>query len=78
MSIQQPNADSWVQTYFYDAARRMSGIASPAGSFGYTYDSVAQMQVANLALPNGAYITNTYDIVARQTSTKLKNSGGTN
>src|SRR5205807_2210211 len=78
LSLQQPTADAWTQTYAYDGAKRLTNTFSPAGSFGYSYDATRQMQVANLALPNGAYITNTYDSVARLLSTTLKNSGNTN
>jgi YD repeat-containing protein len=35
------------------------------------------LQVKKLALPNSAYITNTYDSVARLLSTELDNSGNT-
>jgi RHS repeat-associated protein len=35
------------------------------------------LQVAKLTLPSGAYITNSFDSVARMLSTVLKNSGGT-
>jgi RHS repeat-associated protein len=75
LSLLQPSASAWAQTYGYDVTRRMTNTASPAGAFGYAYDATRQLQVARLSLPNGAYITNTYDNVARELSTILKNSG---
>jgi RHS repeat-associated protein len=77
LSLPAPNGDPWSQTYAYDGARRLTTTASPAGSFGYTYDGTRQLQVKKLALPNSAYITNTYDSVARLLSTELENSGNT-
>src|SRR5581483_654598 len=64
-------------SYGYDAAKRLTSVTSPAGSFSYSYDSTRNMQVKKLSLPNGAYITNTFDGVARLTGTYLKNSGNT-
>jgi YD repeat-containing protein len=71
MSVLQPNADPWSQTYAYDPARRLTNTTSAAGSFGYAYDATRQLQVARLSLPNGAYITNSFDSVARELSTEL-------
>jgi RHS repeat-associated protein len=84
LDLQQPNAPDWVQSYGYDAAARMTGITSPAGTFGYTYNrglggtASASALVADIALPNGAAITNAFDGNARMTVTSLVNSGGTN
>jgi RHS repeat-associated protein len=77
LSLQAPNSDPWTQTYAYDGARRLTTTASPAGSFGYTYDSTRQLRVRELMLPNSAYITNSYDILAQLLSTELENSGNT-
>jgi len=74
LSLLQPKADAWTQTYGYDGARRLTGTASPAGSFAYAYDGTRQLQVSKLTLPSGAYITNTFDNVARLTGTTLENS----
>jgi len=76
--LQQTDADPWVQTYDCDGARRMTNTTSPAGCFNYAYDATAQLLVKKLSLPNGAYITNDYDSVARLLDTWLKNSGNTN
>ena len=77
LSLPAPNSDPWTQTYAYDGARRLANTTSTAGSFGYTYDGTRQLQVKKLALPNSAYITNTYDSMARLLSTELENSGNT-
>jgi YD repeat-containing protein len=74
MSIAAPNASAWAQSYGYDSARRLTGITSPAGAFGYIYDPVELQRVDELTLPNGAVITNHYDGNARLLSTKLLNS----
>jgi YD repeat-containing protein len=84
LDVQQPNSSDWIQTYAYDTANRMKAITSPAGTFTYTYNpgvdgtTSASSLIANLALPNGAFITNTYDNNARLLGTWLDNSGGTN
>jgi RHS repeat-associated protein len=75
VSVQQPDADSWTQTYAYDNARRLTNTTSPAGIFGYTYDAIRNMQVGVLSLPNGASITNSYDGNARLLATVLITSG---
>jgi len=77
LSLLAPNADPWAQSYGYDPAKRLTSLSSPAGAFSYAYDPVRNLQVSNLALPNGAYIRNAYDNVARMLSTKLVNSSGT-
>ena len=77
LSLQAPNSSAWNQGYSYDSARRLTSVGSPAGTFNYTLGgaSSASPLLKKLLLPNGAYITNTYDSVARLTSTKLLNSG---
>jgi RHS repeat-associated protein len=74
LSLLAPNASPWTQSYSYDAARRLQTLASPAGSFSYAYDPTRNLQVGKLTLPSGAYITNSYDSVARVLSTQLRNS----
>ena len=80
LSLQAPNADPWAQSYGYDSARRLNSVASPAGAFNYTLGgaSAASPLIKKLLLPNGAFMTNSYDNVARLLSTALANSGGTN
>jgi RHS repeat-associated protein len=77
VSVLAPDASAWTENYGYDAAKRLRTTASPAGNFGYTYDPVRHQQVGQLTLPNGAYITNTYDSVARLLSTVLESSSQT-
>ena len=78
MSVAAPNASAWSQGYGYDSARRLTGVTSLAGEFDYFYNPNQMQQVDLLTLPGGAYITNTFDSVARLTGTYLKNSGDTN
>ncbi len=75
MSLSQPSS-SWSQSYGYDTARRLTNVVSPAGAFNYTLGgaSSASPLMKTLSLPNGAYITNSFDSVARLLSTKLLNS----
>src|ERR1700733_13344179 len=65
----QPAASTWSEDYGYDSARRLTGVTSPAGSFGYNYGPAKELEMTKLTLPNGAYITNSYDSVARLLST---------
>lgn len=76
LSVQTPGGTPWTQSYGYDLARRLKTISSPAGGFGYVYDPVELQRVEKLTLPNGAQITNSFDSVARETSTWLINSSG--
>lgn len=82
LNIQQP-AGSWTQSYVWDAARRLTNLVSPAGTFTYYHGEgvdpsygTASTLIEQLSLPNGSRITNTFDSVARLLSTKLINSGG--
>ncbi len=76
LSLSQPSG-SWSQSYSYDSSWRMTGIASPAGSFGYSYPAGAnQYQVGGISLPNGASIANSYDNLSRLTSTALADHWG--
>lgn len=77
LSLTQPNASPWEQTYGYDEADRLTSLTSPAGAFSYLYHSTSQLQVCRLSLPSGCYITNTFDGLGRLTGTWLKNSFGT-
>jgi RHS repeat-associated protein len=73
LGLAQPGS-SWSQTNFYDNVWRLQTLNSPAGSFGYTYNSTVSPLVSGITLPNGASIANGYDGLARLTSTKLQNS----
>ena len=80
LTLQTPNGSPWAQGYSYDAARRVSSISSPAGTFRYAYSCAASASegtlVQQISLPNTAIITNRYDSVARLVSTELRNSSG--
>jgi len=78
LDLQQP-AGVWTNQFGYDAAKRLTNVTSQAGAFGYALGggSAASALIKQLSLPNTAYVTNTYDSVARLLSTTLKNSSGT-
>ncbi len=81
LTLLVPYAATWTQSYAYDGIKRLANVASPAGAFGYSYTAGLIVSpsslVRKLALPNGAYITNTYDSHARLLSTRLKSGNGT-
>ena len=78
LSLQQP-VDYWVNGFEWDLAGRLSSVASRAGTFTYHYTALNPSFSGRLVwewdLPNGAYITNSYDSVARELRTLLKDSG---
>jgi RHS repeat-associated protein len=80
LTLLHPYSQAWAQTYAYDNASRLTNTTSSAGAFNYSYanpggSSASSRLVSKLLLPNGAYITNTYDAHARLTGTFLKDSG---
>ena len=81
LSLQEPSASDWTESYGYDSAKRLTSLTSPAGAFGYVYTSgcgcPSGSLVKKITLPNGAYITNNFDAMARMMDTTLKNSGNT-
>jgi RHS repeat-associated protein len=74
MTLQQPNASSWVQGYGYDSTLRLTNTVSPAGSFDYGYDPLRVLLTSRIGIPGGAYITNNFDSMSRLITTALKNS----
>ncbi|NMD19954.1 MAG: RHS repeat protein, partial [Verrucomicrobia bacterium] len=74
LTLLQPNGSPWAQSYGYDAAERLTSVVSPAGSFGYAYDSTRVALPGTLTLPNGATIATSYDFMARLTNTTLRTS----
>jgi RHS repeat-associated protein len=80
LALAQPGASPWAQAYTYDAAKRLQILASPAGTFAYNYHAGVDGVTAStrllkgINLPNTSYITNSYDGLARQTATLLRNS----
>jgi len=82
LTLQQPNASAWVQSYLFDGIRRLTNVVSPAGAFSYEYTCVGQSVspaslIKKLSLPGGSYITNTFDSVAWLLSASLKSSSNT-
>ena len=75
LRFRQPNASDWVQSYAYDAARRLTSVTSPAGPFAYDYDVDRHVLVGSVLLPNGASIVNSYDSKAHIEGTSLWASG---
>ena len=57
-------------TYAYDSARRLTGVTSPAGTFGYQFTGPGTL-VARLDQPGGFWVTNTFDSRGRLTDTTL-------
>jgi len=77
LGLQQPTG-AWTNGFGYDSTKRLTSIVSPAGTFGYTYESgVFTHHPSRITLPNTSYITNIFDTDARLTDTYLKNSGNT-
>ena len=75
--LQQPTG-TWTNGFLCEAVRRLTSITSPAGTFAFSYKAgQASRLPIKLALPNGPYITNIYDNVARLTGTYLENSSNT-
>ncbi len=74
MTLQQPNASSWIQGYGYDSTLRLTNTVSPAGSFDYGYDPLRVLLTSRIGIPGGAYITNNFDSMSRLIATVLKNS----
>jgi RHS repeat-associated protein len=70
MSLTQPNASPWTQTYAHDDFGRLLNLFSPAGTFGYEYTGFDL--VANLNLPTAGRIYNVHDGVGRLRSTTLQ------
>ena len=74
LSVLAPNGSAWTVAYAYDAAKRLKGVTSPAGAFGYTYTAPRSTLPALLTLPSGAFVTNAFDSVARLLSTTPESS----
>jgi YD repeat-containing protein len=73
LTLAQPNASDWTQTYGYDGSWRLQSVTSPAGSFGYNHQGASAL-VKGLTLPNTSYLTNLFDGAGRLLSTTLKTS----
>ena len=72
LSLLQPSASPWTQSYGFDGIARLTNVTSAAGSFGYAYLSGISDQVQTLSLPGSSkYISHDYDALARLTQTRL-------
>ena len=65
-----------VTTYNYDSAWRMTNVNSIAGGFIYNFQSALLNSPSSINLPNGAYITNNFDALARLKTTALNDHWG--
>src|SRR6266850_7995053 len=81
-ALQQPTG-TWTNGFGYDAARRLSTLTSPAGSFTNEYSTgvggvsgYSSQLIKRLLLPNLSIITNDFDSVARLLATHLRTSSG--
>ncbi len=75
LSLLQPNAGAWSQSYGYDGNWRLSNVTSAAGAFAY-YPLGASGLVKGLTLPNGSTVTNSFDPLGQWLATTLKHSSG--
>ena len=76
MTLGIPSGSALSTTYDYDGINRLKHIVSWTGTFTYSYKNTPSTEVLGITLPTAAYITNTFDGVARETATKLYNSSG--
>jgi RHS repeat-associated protein len=78
LGLQQPTGN-WTNGFTYNLAAQLTSVASQAGSFDYYLAATAPASplVKKLNLPNGAYLTNNYDTVARVLTNRLNNSSHT-
>lgn len=76
MAIAQSVGNGWTNSYAYDSARRLTGVTSPAGTFGYQFTGPGTL-VARLDQPGGFWVTNTFDGRGRLTDTTLYDNTST-
>jgi RHS repeat-associated protein len=74
LTLVQPTG-TWTNAFTYDSANRLYAVASPAGTFTYSY-AEPSTRLDYVYLPNGAYVNNTYDTMSRLTNSFLYGSGG--
>lgn len=75
LSILQPGTNPWLQTNRYDSSGRLAELASPAGTFAYSYLPGTPL-AQSIALPNGALISNRFDGLGRLLATTLAAPSG--
>ena len=73
LTLSMPNDSPRQENYGLDNANRLATLSAPEGSYSYSYKNPGSL-VQKVVLPKGAYVTNTYDNLARLTATLLKNS----
>jgi RHS repeat-associated protein len=80
MQVSMPDSSSLINAYTFSAGRLQqltSSIGSSAyplaGTFTYTYQGAGNL-IRNIALGNGAFITNRFDTVGRLAETRLNNA----
>ena len=85
LSLQQPGASDWTQSYLYDEFGGLTNTTSVAGSFGYQYAQIysssagqytASDLLQELDLPTGAYSRRTFDDLGRLAQIALTNAAG--
>lgn len=76
LGLQQPNASAWAQSCGYDAARRLTSLASPSGAFNSSYSGGAHW-CSGGCCPTIAYVTNVFEPLARLSATYFKHAGHT-
>jgi len=82
MTLEQPNQALWKLTYTYDSLGRLTNLLSPAGAFGYVYQSLDAANpkgnlLQKITQPNGSYVTNSFNNMGQILSTVLKSSSNT-
>jgi hypothetical protein len=78
MSVLQPNASPWTQSYGYDGISRLTSVASAAGGFAYTYPNAISDRIQYVVQPGDGskFVLHQYDALARLTDTSLYSPQG--
>jgi len=76
LSLDQPHAPSWVQTFAYDTDGRLARLASPAGAFTYAYRGSDSL-VTSISRLGGGTVTQDHDELGRLLDTTLLDPAAT-
>ena len=77
LSLQQP-AGVWTNAFTYDVAGRLTNVASPAGTVGWSLATPGAQLIRRIDFPNGCHTANAYDpAMWRWERTYFENSGNT-
>ena len=77
LSLQQPTG-VWTNAFTYDIAGRLTNVASPAGTIGWSLATPGAQLIRRIDFPNGCYTANAYDpVMWRWERTYFKNSANT-